>query len=66
MSGNVTWYSLYYVTASGKFMSLYNLQLLGVIDIERAQRELGSYNFQRVPQVRSFSEHELKEIRQSA
>jgi hypothetical protein len=44
-------------------MQLVNLQSAGCDSIERAQRELGSVNFQRIPQPHHYCQYEIDLIR---
>ena len=57
------WYSLSYVRGDGTPEKLYNLQLGGCAEIERAQRGLGSHTFERLPQLRHFSQYDLDNAR---
>jgi len=57
------WFTLAYTTGDGGHQILYNLQARGCDDIERAQRNLGSSSFVRIPQSHHFHQFEIDLMR---
>jgi len=59
----VQWFTLRYQYSDGTRQTLYNLQAAGCSDIERAQRGLGSSNFEREAQPHHYDQFEIALIR---